>query len=229
MLPLTSNLYLSTQAILFVFIHLIYKWRNFCSKKLFRVMIIYSFIILIVVITDRSSSLYLCINVCLQINYKTPIAYHSFFGSSIKYKSRVYFFSVILPSLGIRSFSVIIIYLIVHNIIEYSTRYESILLQYSYYISLLGLKNRILEELKLITMLAYYFIHNNEEALRSITASIYIKGFNFNLKYGNKKMYLILLLLYLKSIKKINNTLACARIIYSKELLTEYKEKWLLR
>nr|YP_009739150.1 Ycf92 [Palmaria decipiens]QIC19589.1 Ycf92 [Palmaria decipiens] len=229
MLPLTSNLHLSTEAILFVFTHLIYNWRNYCRKKLFRVMIVYSFIILIVVITDRSSSLYLCINVCLQMNYKMPIVYPSLPVSLIKDKSRVYFFAAMLPSLSIRSFSVIMIYSVVHNIIEYSTRYENILLQNSYYISILGLKTTILEELKLITILAYYFIHNNEEALRSTTASIYVKGFNFNFKHSNKKMYLILLLLYLKIIKTINNTLGCARIIYSKELLTEHKEKWLLR
>ena len=229
MLPITSNLILALETILFTFIYFRYNWFRYSRIRQLKVIVLYLLIFSITILTDRSSLLYIYINVYFQLDLTAVMSNFILLNSMRKYQNTTCFLYSIFPSLSIRSFLIILIYFVFHHTIESSTRYENILLQNSYYILLLSLKITVLEELKLIVILAYYSIQNNEKALRNTIVAIYIKGFNFNFHCANKKIHLIILFLYLRMMKILNNRLLYARIVYSKDMNLDYKANWLLK
>lgn len=223
-LPLASNIKLLIFTCYILIIQLFSGGLDSVSIKILKLITLCLLLTVITINTDEVSKK----NIYITIYAKSKIS-NFILKLILKGSPNIaYSLLVILPYFSIRSLCIIVDYYIIHKLLEFSTRYEDILLYNTSYLSIFGFNKAIFGEVEFITVLSYYFIDNIEELIKNITIAIYIRGFKItSFYYRIQRIYLILLTLYLLLISIMEKIMLCTRTIYSKEVKIQYQQHWL--
>lgn len=191
----------------------------FISKRILS----FSSLLLTLIIMSKLSIPYLIISVPYQLKVITCLSVER------KFMTTTNIISFTLSEVIIRIYCLLLNYFILQKFILSTTLTEDVLTYNISQISLFINFNLLVDEIKLIFLLAYQFTYMLEEEIKNLIILFYLKPTSHNRSHNFiKRQQLLMLLVYLSIIQIKEKVLARSQILYTRDIKVIKSQYWLI-